>query len=59
MSHCSIWKTKLKQLKDTLKVFGDFKNKEKGVWSNVFDKQQDIYSESVFNTLYSEIKHKY
>ena len=37
MSHCSIWKTKLKQLKYALKVVGDFKNKEKkcmkeGLW---------------------------
>ena len=33
--------------KDTLKAFDNFKNK-----------QQYVYSESVFNALYIEIKHK-
>ena len=45
--------------KDTLKDFNDFKNKQKSEWSNVFDMQKRVYSESVFNTLYIEIKNKF
>ena len=46
-------------LKDTLKAFDKFKNKQKSVWSIFFDIWKYVYSESVFNTLYIEIKHKY
>ena len=43
--------------KDTLKALDDFKNKLKSVWRNVFGYVKVyIYSESVFNTLYIEIK---
>ena len=44
---------KILYFKDKLKVFDDFKNKQKSVWSNV------VWYESVFNALYVEIKHKY
>ena len=37
--------------KNTLKVFGDFKNKLKSVWNNAF-----WYVEVCFNTLYTEVK---
>ena len=43
--------------KDTMKAFDNFKNKQESVWSNVFDILKYIYSESVFNALYIEIKH--
>ena len=45
-------------VKDTLKVFEDFKNKQKSVWSKFADMQKYIHSESLFNTLYIEINHK-
>ena len=41
--------------KDTLKVFNDFKAK-KCYEVMFFDMQKYLYSESVFNTLYNEIK---
>ena len=44
--------------KDTLKGLDDFKNKQKSVWSNVFWHVKDVYSESVFNTLYIVIRYK-
>ena len=44
--------------KDTLKGFDDFKNKQKSAWSNVFWYVKDVYSESVFNTLYIVIRYK-
>ena len=46
-------------LKDTLKAFGGFKTSNNSVWSNVLDMETYIYSDSLFNTLYSEIKHKF
>ena len=44
--------------KDTSKAFYDFKNKQKSVKSNVLliCKSKYVYSESVFNTLYSDIQ---
>ena len=39
--------------KDTLKTFVNFKNKQWSVWSNVF---WYVSSESLFNTLYIDIK---
>ena len=44
--------------KDTLKIFNDFKAK-KCYEVMFFDMQKYLYSESVFNTLYNEIKQKY
>ena len=44
-------------IKDTLKAFDDFKNKQKSVWSNFFWYIKVVYSESVFNTLCIAIKH--
>ena len=44
-------------VKDPLKVFGDFKDKEKGICSIIFDMLTYIYSEKVFNTLHIEINH--
>ena len=38
-------------LKDTLKAFDDFKNKQKSAWSNIFGNVKVYNSESVFNTL--------
>ena len=47
------------RINDILKAFDNFKNKQKSVWSNVFDMwKKYIYSENLFNTLYIEIKHK-
>ena len=48
-------------LKDTRKAFDNFKNKQKSVWGNVFwyVKECIFCSESVFDALYIEIKHKY
>ena len=46
------------QITDTMKAFDDFKNKQKSVWSNVFDMWEYVYSESVFNKLYIGIKRK-
>ena len=40
------------KVKDTLKAFEDFKNRQKSVWSNVFCYVKYVHSESVFNTLY-------
>ena len=45
------------KVKDTLKAFHDFENKQKSVWSNVFWYVKYVHSENVFNTLYIEIKH--
>ena len=45
------------ELKDTLKALDDFENKPKGVCSNNFWYIKVVYSESVFNTLYIEIKY--
>ena len=46
--------------KDTLKAFVDFKHKQKSVRNNVFWYVNIyVYSESLFSTLYTEIKHKY
>ena len=42
-------------LKDTLKAFDDFKNSQKSVWSTIFW-YVNVYSESVFNTLYIKDK---
>ena len=51
MLHKIYWDVnKFFYLKDTLKAFGDFKNKQKSIWSNVFGYG---YSESVFNTHYT------
>ena len=44
--------------KDTLKAFCDFTNRQKSVESNVFGMRKYVCSESVFNKLYIEIKHK-
>ena len=41
------------QLMDTLKAFDDFKNKQKGVGSNVFWYVKVCHSETVFNILYT------
>ena len=46
-------------IRDTMKVFNDFKNKEKLYKVMFFHMSKYIYSESVFNILYIEIKHKY
>ena len=45
-------------LNDTLKAFEDSKNKRKMYEVMFFDMSKYEYSESVFNTLYIEIKHK-
>ena len=46
-------------IKDTLKAFDDFRNKQKNLYSNVFwNVKNYVYSESVLITLYIEIKHK-
>ena len=45
------------KLRILLKAFEDFKNRQKSVWSNVFCYVKYVHSESVFNTLYIEIKH--
>ena len=45
-------------LKDTLKAFNDLETSNKSVSSNVFWYVKYAYSESVFNVLYIEIKHK-
>ena len=43
-------------VKDTLKAYRNFKNKQKSVWSNVFwYAKVYIYSESVLNSLYTAI----
>ena len=44
-------------VKDPLKVFGNFKGKEKSICSIVFDMLTYIYSEKIFNTLHIEINH--
>ena len=41
-------------IKDTLKAFNNFKNKQKTVSNNVF---WYVYSENTFNTPYIRIKH--
>ena len=46
-------------IKDILKAFNDFKNKQKSVWSNAFWYVKICIFKSVFNKLYIEIKHKY
>ena len=51
------WKSSLLCFKDTLKAFDDFKNKQKSVRSHVFW-CVNVYSESVMNTLYTEVKDK-
>ena len=49
---------KMHLLKDTLKAFDDFKNKQH-VWSNVFwYVKVYILTESLFITISIEIKHK-
>ena len=55
---CNLYSTqRLKLLKDTLKAFNDFKNKQKNVWSNAFlYVKVEVY---LFNTLYIDIIHKY
>ena len=45
-------------LKDTLKAFDDFKNKQIVYEVMFFDRLKYVYSESGFNALYIEIKHK-
>ena len=40
------------KLRDNLKAFNDFKNKQKSAWSNVFWYVKVWLLESVFNTLY-------
>ena len=45
------------QIVDTLKASGDFKNKQQKCIM-FFDMLKYVYSESVFNTLYIDIKHK-
>ena len=48
------------QVKDTLKAFDDFKNKQKSVYEvTFFSMRKYLYSEILFNTLYNEIKHKW
>ena len=49
---------RLKWLKDTLKAFVNFRNKQQVYEVILFDMQKYVYSENVFNTLYIEIKHK-
>ena len=44
--------------KDTWKAFDDFKNKQKGVEVMFFSMWKYVYSETVLNILYIEIKHK-
>ena len=44
---------------DALKAFHNFKNNQKEYEAIFFDMQKYVYSESVFITLYIEIKHKY
>ena len=46
-------------VKDTWKTFDDFKNKWKLYEVMFFDMQKCLYSESVFNKLYVEIKQNY
>ena len=41
-----------------MKVFDNLKNKQKVYAVIFFDMQKCVYSESLFNTLYTEIKHK-
>ena len=42
-----------------MKIFNDFKNKQKKVCKVLFfDVWKYVYSESIFNILYTEIKHK-
>ena len=43
---------------DTLKTFDDIKTSKKKYEIMLFDIQKNIYSESVINTLYFEIKRK-
>ena len=45
-------------LKDTLKAFDDFKNKQIVYEVMFFDRLKYVYSESGFNVLYIEMKHK-
>ena len=47
------------RVKNTLKAFDDVKSKQKSVKSNVFIYVKIVYSESLFNTLYIDIKHKF
>ena len=49
---------RLKSLKDTLKAFVNFRNKQQVYEVMFFDMKKYVYSEIVFNTLYIEIKHK-
>ena len=50
---------KLNEFKDTLKAFDDFKKQATKVYKEMlFDMQKYIYSESLLNTLYIEIKSK-
>ena len=52
-------KDSFESVKDTQKAFDDFKNKQKSVWSIFFFfVMKNVYSKSVFNTQYIEIKHK-
>ena len=41
-------------VQDTLKTFYNFKNKQKVYEVMFFDKQNNIYSGSLFNALYTE-----
>ena len=45
------------QTHDKFKVFGDFKNEQK-MYEMFFDMLKYVYSESLFSTLYIEMKHK-
>ena len=45
-------------IKDTLKAFGDFKNKQKSVWGEAIDMLKYTYAQRLISTLSIEIKHK-
>ena len=49
---------RLKLIKDIMKAFVNFRNKQQVYEVILFDMQKYVYSENVFNTLYIEIKHK-
>ena len=49
---------RLKLIKDIMKAFINFRNKQQVYEVILFDMQKYVYSENVFNTLYIEIKHK-
>ena len=54
--HCKVFP--ILNFKDTLMALEDFKNKQKVYEVMFFDTWKYVYSESVFNTLYIEIKHQ-